>query len=66
MRCHTLRIARRRAAIRRRQSETAAREDQEGPLHHTIICAARLPRALAQNDRDRPQQATDGKSFAQH
>jgi hypothetical protein len=53
MRCHSLRSSGRRVAVRRRQSETTIGKDKKGTFSNTILCASRLPRVVAKNDRGR-------------
>ena len=61
---HLVRIARRSTSLRRRQLETTARKNQERSLPDTVICAGRLSRVIAQNDRDWSSQTFLGTYYS--
>lgn len=63
MRCDLVRAIGGRVAIRRRQSQAAVGEDQEGTFPDTFLCAARVSRAPSQDDRSRSQQTLLGNQL---
>lgn len=66
MRCDLVRAIGGRVAIRRRQSQAAVGEDQEGTFPDTFLCAARVSRAPSQDDRSRSQQTLLGTHLFLH
>lgn len=63
VRCDLVRAIGGRVAIRRRQSQAAVGEDQEGTFPDTFLCAARVSRAPSQDDRSRSQQTLLGNQL---